>query len=80
MRNAGGERVGGVGAQAEVVREDALPDQPGEAAAEDAGGDERAPTAARRGRGELGASAASQDRRLARPGRACRSTSSSGRS
>ena len=33
MRNAGVERVGGVGLQAEVVREDPLPDEPGDAAA-----------------------------------------------
>ena len=39
--HAGGERVGGVGAQAEVVREDALADQPGDPAEENAGGDQR---------------------------------------
>ena len=56
VRNAerGGEGVGGVVAQAEVVREDALADQPGEPAEEDAGADQqRAPALARSQRGRL---------------------------
>ena len=43
---------GRVGAQAEVVREDALPDQPGDPAEENAGGDQAQP---RRPRAALGA-------------------------
>ncbi len=72
IRNAkrGVERIR-LESQAEVVREDALPDQTRDAAAEDAHRHQQ-----RRAAG--GPLWASQGRRLGRPGRACRSTSSSG--
>ena len=49
MRNAALNASAASDCEAEVVREDALPDQAGQAAAQDAGGDERrtAATAAR---------------------------------
>ena len=74
----GVERVGGVASQTEVVREHALADEAGQAAEKDARGDEyRSPGSARAASGGARRSL-SQDPRRAWPGRACRSTSSSG--
>ena len=46
----GGEGVGGVALQAEIVREDPLPDEAGKPADENAGGDEERPATASRAR------------------------------
>ena len=41
------ERIGGIVAEAEIVREDALADQPGDPTEEDSGGDEKSPAGSR---------------------------------
>src|SRR4029079_3174152 len=77
------ERIGGSVSETEIMREDALADEPGDAAKKNAGGDKRRPAGARawsrRGRGRCGDWISPSPRR-APPAPACPTISSSGSS